>query len=942
MQEQVQRRPEKFPDYSLDDGQLYKHIGHPTDVRVSNPWKLCVPREQRQRVLEDCHDHPSAGHPEDAQEDRPALLLAWTSSGRGTYKVSQCKPAVKMLTRQPTEPFALVGADFVGPLPRTRRGNTMLLVFIDVFSKWVQLIPLKKATSAQLEFGFRERILSRFGAPRRLICDNGTQFTSRSFRAFCRNNGIQLEYTAPYSPQQNLTERANRTIKTMIAQYVNQDHRTWDQLLPEVSLAINTSTSDSTGFSPAYRVQGRELRLPGALFDAVASDLHDSPLDPTERAKRLQEAFRTALETNQIASQEQSRHYNLRRRATRLARPTAPHPERLPSPLTSGALRSPAAPPPERRLLRALRNPHSSGASQWATCAAYRERSQRPLTSGAIPEISSATPRALAQPAHLRSTPETARTTSSPAISSARPPSAHTRSTPKARFPALLAPPSSAIYSASYSTHRDEETIATLTVDPGSLAARDSLLRHHQPLVGRPSHSHLIIQQPRNARASEAQYQRNSHISIHLTPTQRPNSSGHPATTFTGSTDENGPGTESVGGRRTKTSSVSLQTDRGGELLRIRRRIHDPSHGGQVDFLPAPGARGTLCRIGRHVPGGSYTKGSDQPVHLTDARRRGHLSLRAARTCPQPHSPRSFGGGASFSMGKPTPCVSWNESRKALQHTAYVTATSHGPSLDYYRAAPKADTEPTRCTPSPGRLSGEISWSFSSLHGTTSARRMRGGPAISKASSLSSSMWVNATSHRFRNCSGPRPSTTSSTSSTRQWELHYEEQPSARPSPTTPFGTPNPVISNRMIGPSLWSLRRGNVVPAPLTADASRETAGVVAHSRSRRRPTQRSPPLDPPLRLTGGRIVATVTIEVQLFSATIDTGASRSFVSEALANRLDSGRNIKEVRTQISLADGSPKELTKALHAQVRLDQQHVRMTLLTRCEPPNVKLVL
>jgi len=222
-----------------------------------------------------------------------------------------------MLTRHPTEPFALVGADFVGPLPRTRRGNTMLLVFIDVFSKWVEIIPLKKATAAQLEFGFRERIISRFGAPRTLICDNGTQFTSRGFKTFCRTNGIKLEYTAPYSPQQNPTERANRTIKTMIAQYVDQDHRTWDQLLPEISLAINTSISDSTGFSPAYLVQGREPRLPGALFDVVTPGLHSSPLDPTERAKRLQEAFRTALETNQMASQEQGRHYNLRRREWR-------------------------------------------------------------------------------------------------------------------------------------------------------------------------------------------------------------------------------------------------------------------------------------------------------------------------------------------------------------------------------------------------------------------------------------------------------------------------------------------------------------------------------------------------------------------------------------------------------------------------------------------------
>ncbi|XP_052855618.1 uncharacterized protein LOC128264247 [Drosophila gunungcola] len=169
------------------------------------------------------------------------------------YKVILRKPAGKMLTRQHTEPFALVGADFVGNVPQTRRGNTMLLVFIDIFFKWPKL------------------------------------------------PGVL--------PEQRYSTQAR--------QPYYQDHRTWDQLLPEISLAINTSISDSTGFIPAYLVQGREPRLPGALFDAVAPDLHASPLDPTEQAKRLQEAFRTALETNQIASQEQRQHYNLRRREWR-------------------------------------------------------------------------------------------------------------------------------------------------------------------------------------------------------------------------------------------------------------------------------------------------------------------------------------------------------------------------------------------------------------------------------------------------------------------------------------------------------------------------------------------------------------------------------------------------------------------------------------------------
>ncbi|XP_070855071.1 uncharacterized protein [Drosophila suzukii] len=89
-------------------------------------------------------------------------------------------------------------------------------------------------------------------------------------------------------------------------------------------------------------------------------------------------------------------------------------------------------------------------------------------------------------------------------------------------------------------------------------------------------------------------------------------------------------------------------------------------------------------------------------------------------------------------------------------------------------------------------------------------------------------------------------------------------------------------------------------------------------------------PSLDSPLRLAGGRIVANVTIEGQPFSATIDTGASRSFVSEAIAKRLDSGRNSREVHSRISLAGGSQKEVTKALRAQVGLNDRQIGLTLL------------
>lgn len=40
------------------------------------------------------------------------------------------------LTRQPTQPFEIVGVDAVGPLPVTKEGNRYLLVAIDLLTRW--------------------------------------------------------------------------------------------------------------------------------------------------------------------------------------------------------------------------------------------------------------------------------------------------------------------------------------------------------------------------------------------------------------------------------------------------------------------------------------------------------------------------------------------------------------------------------------------------------------------------------------------------------------------------------------------------------------------------------------------------------------------------------------------------------------------------------------
>ncbi|XP_044312732.1 uncharacterized protein LOC123037173 [Drosophila rhopaloa] len=268
MKDKVRDQPEKFSDYMLKNGQ---------------PWKLCAPTPCRARVIYECHDSPTAGH-------------------LGVRKT---------ITRLSQRYF------WPGMSAAPIETRELLLVFHDVFSKWVELIPLRKATAAAVQKAFRERILGRVGTPRKFVCDNGTQFTSRALKDYFAKLGVEVQYTAPYCPQENPTERTNRTVKTLVSQLSEGDQSTWDNMLPEISRAINSSVSDSTGYTPAFLTQGRELRLPAMLYDELTPGSAVAHTGPEDNASHLQGIFEIVRSNLQRASLEQARHYNLRRREWR-------------------------------------------------------------------------------------------------------------------------------------------------------------------------------------------------------------------------------------------------------------------------------------------------------------------------------------------------------------------------------------------------------------------------------------------------------------------------------------------------------------------------------------------------------------------------------------------------------------------------------------------------
>ena len=57
------------------------------------------------------------------------------------------------------------GVDFASPLATTPWDNKWILVCIEHFSKWVEVIPLPSKSSANAARGLLEGVLSRYEAP---------------------------------------------------------------------------------------------------------------------------------------------------------------------------------------------------------------------------------------------------------------------------------------------------------------------------------------------------------------------------------------------------------------------------------------------------------------------------------------------------------------------------------------------------------------------------------------------------------------------------------------------------------------------------------------------------------------------------------------------------------------------------------------------------------
>jgi len=115
--------------------------------------------------------------------------------------------------------------------------------------------------------------------PENILNDQGNHYQAALISELLELLDVRRERTSPYHPEcDGLTERFNRTLKTMIASYVNEDQDDWDTKLPMLAFAYNTAVHASTKCTPFKLIYGREPKIPLDLTHERITYIFDKKL----------------------------------------------------------------------------------------------------------------------------------------------------------------------------------------------------------------------------------------------------------------------------------------------------------------------------------------------------------------------------------------------------------------------------------------------------------------------------------------------------------------------------------------------------------------------------------------------------------------------------------------------------------------------------------------
>ena len=187
-----------------------------------------------------------------------------------------------------------------------------VLMMTNHFMRYALAVVTKDQMAKTVVKVFYKCFIAVFGVPAKLLSDRGVNFTSTLVEELCSAFGIQKCRTTAYHAQCNgQVERFHQTLFHMIGKLSRDKKAQWEQHLPELLQAYNSTGLAVTSYSPHYLMFGRHLCLPVDYYFLMVSAYEHSrhvPAYVMEVRRCFKEAYTEAhLQTNCEAKKQ--KHY---------------------------------------------------------------------------------------------------------------------------------------------------------------------------------------------------------------------------------------------------------------------------------------------------------------------------------------------------------------------------------------------------------------------------------------------------------------------------------------------------------------------------------------------------------------------------------------------------------------------------------------------------------
>ncbi|GBG86705.1 hypothetical protein CBR_g41769 [Chara braunii] len=205
----------------------------------------------------------------------------------------------------PDGPGESISIDFMDMGKVSEAGNSQVMVIVDRFSKFLNLIPLPPHAPTELVIEeFHQQYILQSGVPKTIVSDRDTRFINKDWKDFTSQiYDIKLNKTSGRHPEANgLAEEINQPVIQLLCALILPDQNTWDKELHKVKGLYNNSIHSATGVTPNQLQYGWPMRNPlSYLFPERSPGLMPDMPGYNAKYARLLKAVTAAMNKRQLA-----------------------------------------------------------------------------------------------------------------------------------------------------------------------------------------------------------------------------------------------------------------------------------------------------------------------------------------------------------------------------------------------------------------------------------------------------------------------------------------------------------------------------------------------------------------------------------------------------------------------------------------------------------------